>query len=607
VHPNTPREQSESSQTTPAPSIGHAVALWHHLHGDRQDLIALFSACWTGRPGTKDRKLGNPVEAYFKPSELGQAVDWAAREDSKGRDCFFAVAQVFEPRRKSEFAAPTYVVHADDDGGADLEACPIRPTAVVETSPGHRHLYWRCSQLMQPARAEDLNRRMARAIGADKAATDAVRLMRWPGTHNRKRTEWADVKLLWIDEDRTVDVDELDRILPKEPQNVTPYRSEAAAVDGDEQQILELLLARSPLFARIWQGDTSDYERGTPSDIDWGMARDLVKACGGDVDRAENIMRRCEALDRDKWDKRRGNTTYLRYTLERAAARGDQNATPYRSDDGEVQNATPYRSAELLALAEHVAEIPPAPSNGACSEHCRRVHHANELTAMRRQIELVNELIQCDLSPVFKVTLLRLVAIVGFYQSRGMSRFDTSAKKIAESIKLSAQSVRPVLHAIARNDRDELNLENGIIDLDARRAPELGEYVSVFEVTPLTTGGYTGFLQAVVDAAPEIKERADLEKAKRAPREYHEPVEPPPDVDTEIRDCPAHGMHSTLVACAGCGETFVREVRYHAYIAPTHDGPPPSLWNHIGDEPHRSDERLANLPDHWPVYDRVSP
>jgi hypothetical protein len=42
------------------------------------------------------------------------------------------------------------VVHADMDG-APLERCPIRPTAVVESLPGHYHADWRLPRLMQPA------------------------------------------------------------------------------------------------------------------------------------------------------------------------------------------------------------------------------------------------------------------------------------------------------------------------------------------------------------------------------------------------------------------------------------------------------------------------
>jgi len=557
----------EVSHDGPEPSIADALRLWRHLFGDRQDLVGLYSACWTGRGD--NCQLGNWQERYFRVNQLEEAATWVAREDRNGRDCYFAVAQLLAKQRIKDNAAPSRVVHADMDG-APLEPCPIRPTAVVETSPGHFHAYWRLSRLVQPHKAEELNRRLVLAIGADKAAVDSVRLMRCPGTHNRKRPgEWANVQVVWIDDERTVDPNDLERVLPKLPiESATPYRFDAAAAVSDDDQELLASVLEQPQIARVWQGDIAEYP--SQSDAEWALARELMRACGLDVERAESIMRRCEALHRDKWDERRGNESYLRRTLRRAA---EQNVTPYRSDDP-------------TNWPEFVAEIPDGPANGKCSDHCKLRHHPKE-TALRRQIELVNELIQSDLSPVFKLTLLRLVAIVGYYQSRGTTRFQTSAKKIGESIGLSAQSVRSVLHALARQDLtkdpgETLNNERGLIDLDSTRVPEAGEFCRVFDITPLTEGGYTGFLEAVVAIAPDLPA-----PPKHAPRQKHEEVKPPPEV-VPIPGCPDHYMHSDVVVCAGCEAEFIREVRYRQNVTPYRSESPPLLWDSPGDIPQRS-------------------
>lgn len=545
-------------------SAPDAIHLWEHLHADRPDLLCLMSAYFKK---TKDKgELVNEIHDYFGPDQRDQAAAWAATQDANGREVYFAVAQLLEPRRLSDNASSTRVVHADMDG-APLDACPIRPTAVVESSPGHYHAYWRLSRLVRPEIAEQFNRRLALAIGADKAAVDAVRLMRIPGTHNRKRGEWADVTLVYIDDDRTVDPDELDRVLPK--LSPTPPKPAAvafsAALDDDDEQLLVKLLDRSPIFTRLWQGDTSDYPNATPSDIEWGACKDLVRACGGDTDRAESIMRRCPGLARDKWDARRGQTTYLAYTIAKAAAEvSTEDPGSVRISDG--QNATAYRSEDPTTWPELAASIPDGPANGVCSEHCKLRHHPRE-TALRRQIEFINQTIQLDVSPIVKLTLLWLMVLVGYAQAHGEQKIQTSAKSIGAKLRVSAQVIRPVLHGLARNDftlegKDEVfRDERGLFDLDSTRVPEAGEYCRVFKILPLTQGAYTGFLEAAVAVAPEL-----FPLPKREPRQRHAEVQPPPDV-VQIAGCPGdpldyHPMTSDPVICAGCEGEFVREIRY---------------------------------------------
>ncbi len=550
-----------------------STRFWRLVQGDGQHLLFLWTAAWTGKPGTPDRKLGNPAERCFGPDQLEAAAAWAADQDAKGRDVFFCVNQLIEPRRIKDNVALCRVVHADVDTG-DLSKCPIKPTMVVQSSPGRLHAYWVLSRWVQPHVVEDFNKRLAMLIGADPAAVDSTRILRVPGTHNRKRIEWADVELVDMDEDHLIDPTALAAVLPElpKPQNAIAYRSAPVAVADDDQELLANLLER-PVFGRVWQGDISDY--ASPSEAEWGLCCDMLRACGGDADRAESIIRRCQPLWRDKWDARRGADTYLRYTLDKAALAVGQNDVGYRSD----------------------APAPDGPQDGHCSEHCRIKHHAKE-QALFRQVQLINELIQCDLSPVFKVTLLRLVAIVGLHQSRGTTTFQTSAKRIGESISLSAQSVRTVLHSLARHDRDELASEHGLIDLDSTRVPEDGAYCTRFEVTPLTEGGYTGFLEAVVALAPELPK-----PAKREPRVKLDEVAPPEEV-VNIPNCPEHTMHSDIVVCAGCGDEYVREWRYHRNDTPHRSKPLRLSVVNTSDIPHRS-ERLEGLPDHWPVYDRA--
>jgi hypothetical protein len=74
---------------------------------------------------------------------------------------------------------------ADGDGATIPPSVPP-PSAVVETSPGRHHYYWRLTEPCPPAQAEQLNHRIAYALGADKSGWDLTQLLRVPGTPNQK-------------------------------------------------------------------------------------------------------------------------------------------------------------------------------------------------------------------------------------------------------------------------------------------------------------------------------------------------------------------------------------------------------------------------------------
>jgi RepB DNA-primase from phage plasmid len=72
------------------------------------------------------------------------------------------------------------------DGVALLRAFPHRPHMVVRSGSGGGHAYWRLARALDPARVEEVNRRLAGALAGDLASTDGPRIMRVPGTTNHK-------------------------------------------------------------------------------------------------------------------------------------------------------------------------------------------------------------------------------------------------------------------------------------------------------------------------------------------------------------------------------------------------------------------------------------
>jgi len=73
-----------------------------------------------------------------------------------------------------------------DLDGAPTPKWPVKPTMIVETSPGRRHFYWVLSDDMTLETWRGCMRRIVETYGADKNAADPVRVLRLPGFYHCK-------------------------------------------------------------------------------------------------------------------------------------------------------------------------------------------------------------------------------------------------------------------------------------------------------------------------------------------------------------------------------------------------------------------------------------
>ena len=90
-----------------------------------------------------------------------------------------------------------HVLWADCDSPeaiAALERFHPSPSMVIRSGSG-RHAYWALWPPAEAAEFERANRRLAHALGADLAATDAARILRPPGTFNFKTGEPVPVEV----------------------------------------------------------------------------------------------------------------------------------------------------------------------------------------------------------------------------------------------------------------------------------------------------------------------------------------------------------------------------------------------------------------------------
>jgi hypothetical protein len=154
---------------------------------------------------------------FSYPEDAGGAALWCHSSSGAGLEAFYCVHLLTRRRRLKECAAPVWALWAEADGEEDLARAP-EPTAIVESSPGRRHLFWRLMRPLAGREAELLNRRLAAAINADPSGWDLSQMSRPPGTRNLKYAEAPPVRLRELDEGAVYHPRELDLALPSLPE-----------------------------------------------------------------------------------------------------------------------------------------------------------------------------------------------------------------------------------------------------------------------------------------------------------------------------------------------------------------------------------------------------
>jgi hypothetical protein len=156
-----------------------------HLYGEQTGYLCVVAGRRQG-----GRLAGVETAYYAYPATVGNAWGWLTRRADDGKDTYVCVHLLRDRRRVKENAAPIACLWCDGDTAAIPDGTgPYRvprPTMIVETSPGRWHGYWRLDRLADPAKAEELNRRLTYAIGADKGGWDLGQLVRPPGLPNYK-------------------------------------------------------------------------------------------------------------------------------------------------------------------------------------------------------------------------------------------------------------------------------------------------------------------------------------------------------------------------------------------------------------------------------------
>jgi hypothetical protein len=162
--------------------------LWAHLFEGLQGYLVTFTGQQSSKPEARPNELDDTRQCSWSwPEEKDEAAAYLLGQSDAGRDAYFSV-HLFRKSgtRKGEHASEVQALWVDGDGARVPKDWP-QPTALVESSPGRHHFYWRLTRPIDPEYAAQLNKRLCYGMGGDKGKWGLGTVLRAPGTFNYKR------------------------------------------------------------------------------------------------------------------------------------------------------------------------------------------------------------------------------------------------------------------------------------------------------------------------------------------------------------------------------------------------------------------------------------
>ena len=225
-----------------------------------------------------------PTMRYGKWTEgpaMPKGLTWEKHVQPPETDHYFTPLSYISPQRKAGNLGDPGVLFADMDTDVPVTKLAVPPTAVVQTSPGHSHLYWFLRNPVAPQRWASANKALTSMIGADLGGWDATQVLRVPGTTNHSKDRGgAPVRLVSWNQSKVYEIDDF----PHENDLVMQVQVEATPpVSKRERDYLikaGLEDDRLPLAARYWL-TASTWEIEALGSIDrskimWGLEKNLL-------------------------------------------------------------------------------------------------------------------------------------------------------------------------------------------------------------------------------------------------------------------------------------------------------------------------------------------
>ncbi len=155
------------------------------------DAAALLDLLAPGEPVTfqtfDDTRQKRPTLASILHGTLTEHRQRLANANANGAGVFFMVNAGNGKGRKAANVRRVRALFADLDGAPlePVQASPLPAHAIVESSPGRWHAYWRIADC-PPGDFKPMQKALAARFNADASVCDLPRVMRLPGFEHRK-------------------------------------------------------------------------------------------------------------------------------------------------------------------------------------------------------------------------------------------------------------------------------------------------------------------------------------------------------------------------------------------------------------------------------------
>ncbi len=313
--------------------------IWKHIYGEGPGHLALFSG--SRSPSAKypnKNRLTAVEQKYFRwPEEADEAARWVFEESEGGREVYHCGHLVTCQRRRKEDAAPMLALYVDGDGAKVPEGIP-QPTTTVQSSPGREQFYYKLTRPIPPELAEQLNKRLAYAMGADKSGYDLTQVLRIPGTQNHKYEDTPTVEIKEI-VDKVYDPDHLDRVLPplEEEQNPkgkdTPQDDPRPPLGETEESPVRL----DDYGMRVWKGENPKLTENGSEDRSASLMKIARVLCDAGATRntiVNALEERDESLGWEKYTHRKDSEKQYERIVDKLERNdGNPRGSGEKSDD----------------------------------------------------------------------------------------------------------------------------------------------------------------------------------------------------------------------------------------------------------------------------------
>jgi len=200
-----------------------------------QHLDALFGAEPAGGFVEVRFKVATGMGQRFFACEDRRTTAEFIRVQGQRSDTYVGVAPRREQRGSAEVVERVHALYVDvdtEEAMSSLRHFSPTPSIVVRSGSG-LHAYWPILPPLSATEARAANRRLAQALGADMAATDAARILRPPETFNHKTGSPVPVEVARL-EPVIFEARDVVGALPEEAERDRDRRSEGTLLDPSD-------------------------------------------------------------------------------------------------------------------------------------------------------------------------------------------------------------------------------------------------------------------------------------------------------------------------------------------------------------------------------------